>query len=209
VVTTTYIVTVIDGISIKTDSITVTVNDNPTANAGLNASYTDTVTMFPVAGTATNYRAVKWLTAGDGHFNFDTMLSCNYYPGINDRSDGGVLLSLKADPLIPCSDTALDTVYIKLTFPLGVATVTIVQFNVNILPNPASGTFNLVIHGAGDLNLKLMITDIEGKTVFIDQDTPHSQDILKSIDIKSFPGGIYMVRVQTDLQSITKKLVIQ
>jgi hypothetical protein len=209
IIKTIYIVLVNDGTSSITDSITVTVNDKPIANAGPNASYCDTVTRFPVSGTAANYSAIKWLTAGDGHFNIDTVLSCYYYPGTNDRNNNGVLLSLQAFPVIPCSDTAFDTVYIKLTYPLGISASAYDLFNIKIVPNPASGMFNLVIYGVGDLDLMVMITNIEGKPLYMYQDKPQSQDYSKLIDINNIPKGIYLVKVQTNLRTITKKLVIQ
>ncbi len=205
-VTTTYMVQVNDT---ATDTIVVTVNGKPTANAGPNASYPNTITLFPVAGTATNYSSVKWLTDGDGSFNIDTVLNSLYTPGANDRHNGGVLLSLKAYPLIPCADTATDTVFIRLLFPVGVVSNDIVPFDINIVPNPATNMFNLVVHGARDMNLTVTITDIEGKTLFRDQNIPNVQDYSKVIDITGFPKGIYMVKGQTDIQTITKKLVIQ
>ena len=208
IITTTYIATVYDGNSSITDSITVTVHDKPTANAGPNASYPNTVLMFQVTGTATNYSSVKWLTAGDGHFSDDTILSTEYYPGISDRSNGGVLLSLQAYPVAPCSDTATDTVFIRLTSTEGTISGATIPFEVDIAPNPSTGAFTLTIHGASDMDLKVTITDIEGKAIFLDSDLPRTQDYSR-IDITTFPKGIYIVKVQTALQSITKKLVIQ
>jgi hypothetical protein len=209
VITTTYIVLVNDGTSSVTDSITVQVNGFPTANAGPNASYQNNVPLFPVSGTATNYSAVKWLTAGDGYFNIDTVLNSLYYPGPNDRLDGGVLLTLQAFALTPCTDTATDTVFIRLLFPVGIAPSAVVPFDINIVPNPATNMFNLAVSGASGMNLMITITDLEGKTILTDQDKPQSQNYSKVIDITNFPKGSYMVKVQTDIQSITKKLVIQ
>jgi hypothetical protein len=208
IITTTYIATVNDGNSSKTDSIIVTVHDKPTANAGPNASYPNTVLMFPVSGTATNYSSVKWLTAGDGYFSNDSILSTDYYPGTNDRNNGGVLLSLRAYPLTSCTDTATDTVFIRLTIPLGTTSGTTIPFEVDIAPNPSTGAFTLTIHGANDMDLKVTITDIEGKAIFLDNDLPGTQDCSR-INITTFPKGIYIVKVQTAIQSITKKLVIQ
>lgn len=208
-VTTAYIVTVNDSTSSLTDSTVVTVNAKPTANAGPNASYPNTVAMIPVTGTATNYSSVKWLTAGDGSFNIDTVFNSLYTPGSTDRHNGGVLLTFQAFPLTPCADTTNDTVFITLTFPLGTDHGVNVSFDINIVPNPATNMFNLVVHGASDLNLMVTITDIEGKTVLSYQEVPRVQDYSKVIDITSIPKGIYMVKVQTDIQTITKKLVIQ
>ena len=208
-ITTTYIVAVNDGSTTVTDSIAVIVNSKATANAGPNASYPNTTPLFPVSGTATSYSSVKWITAGDGQFNIDTVLSSVYTPGALDRHDGGVLLSLLAFPLTPCIDTVTDTVFIKLTFPLGVTSGVTVPLTVNIIPNPSSGLFNCIVHGAGEMNLNMTITDIEGKTIFSNQDVSHATDYSKMIDLSGYPKGIYTLKLQTDLQTITKKIVIQ
>ena len=205
-VTTTYMVMVNDSV---TDTIVVTVNGRVTADAGPNATYSYPVNSFPVYGSATNYSSVMWLTAGDGYFNIDTTLNSLYYPGANDKHNGGVLLSLQAYSIPPCSDTAIDTVFIRLLFPVGIGSNATVPFDINIVPNPAANMFKLVVNGASDMNLIITITDIEGKTVFMCQDVPQMQDYSKVIDITSFPKGIYLVKVQTDIQTITKKLVIQ
>jgi hypothetical protein len=208
-ITTTYIVAVNDGSTTVTDSITIKVNGAPTANAGPNASYPNTVPLFNVTGSATNFSSVKWITAGDGQFNMDTILNCLYTPGALDRHDGGVLLSLLAFPLAPCVDTVTDTVFIKLTFPLGISSGVTVPFTVNVVPNPSIGLFNCVVHGAGEINLNITITDIEGKTIFSDQDLSTSTEYSKTIDLSGYPKGVYTLKIQTDLQTVTKKIVIQ
>lgn len=207
-ITTTYIAQVNDGTNARTDSITITVTGRPTAYAGPNATYPNTIQMFPVTGTATNYKSVKWLTAGDGYFSNDTILSTDYSPGANDKHNGGVLLSLQSYPLSPCADTAIDTAFIRLTFPLGVILGADVPFDFSIVPNPASGIFDLVVHGTGNMDLMVTITDIEGRTIFRDEDIPYTQKDSK-IDISNFSKGLYFVKVQTAIHSITKKLVIQ
>jgi hypothetical protein len=209
IVTTKYIAAVNDGNSTKTDTVQVIVNGEPAAYAGPNASYPDTISFFPVAGTATNYSSVKWLTAGDGYFTADTVLNSVYYPGTNDRHNGGVLLTLQANPIRPCSDTAVDTVFITLTFPVGIVPNATAGFDVDILPNPATGIFKLVVHGIMDIEMRVMISDIAGKTIFMDQERPPAQEYSKTIDLTGFPRGIYLIRVRTDVQTITKKLVIQ
>ncbi|MGA3012834.1 MAG: T9SS type A sorting domain-containing protein [Bacteroidales bacterium] len=207
--TTTYIADVNDGTNSRTDSVTVSVIPGPTANAGTNTSYPDTITMFPLSGIATNYSGVRWLTAGDGHFSNDTLLTCFYYPGSGDRNNLGVLLTLQAYPLTFCSDTATDTVFIRLAYPLGVESSEMVSFSVSIIPNPASGIFTLVAHGIGTRDLLVTITNINGEIIFIDKYRSQANDYSKIIDFTGFPKGIYMVQARTDIQSVTKKLVIK
>jgi len=209
VITTKFFVAVNDGNTTTKDSIMVTVNGKPTANAGPNASYPNTTPSFPLTGTAANYSSVKWLTAGDGSFNTDTALNCVYNTGTNDAHNGGVLLTLQANAISPCSIPATDTVFITLNFPVGVVTDATAVFDVNILPNPTAGIFNLLVHGIKDMEVSVLITDIEGKTVFSDQDRPPAKEYSKVINLTGLPKGVYLIKVQSGAQLITKKLVIQ
>ena len=145
VINTQYIVAVNDGNLTKRDTVTVTVNQEPTAFAGTNATYPNTVPLFPAAGTATNYSSVKWFTDGDGYFNNDTIPASLYYPGTADKNNGGVDLTLKAYPLGPCADTASSTVHITLPSLQGIGTHSSGVFGFTITPNPSNGNFSLII----------------------------------------------------------------
>jgi hypothetical protein len=206
IITTSYILALTSGTTTQTDTILVKVNGKPLADAGPNASYPNTTPAFNVIGAALNYSSTKWITAGDGQFNIDTTLNSTYTTGPNDRQNGGVLLTLQAFPLSPCSDTATDTVFITLSFPVGMVSDAKVDFGVNIIPNPNTGKFDLVVNGARNQDLVTTISDLEGKTIFQDQDKPQSQAYSKAIDLTGFPKGTYMVKIRTNLQSITKKL---
>ena len=205
---TEFIVTINDGTNSMTDSILVNVNFKATAYAGPNATYPNTIPSFPVAGTATNYTSVKWLTSGDGHFDNDSVLNCNYFPGAYDRGNQGALLTLQATPLRPCS-VVTDTAFIRLTFPVGIIT-TSDQFSVNIIPNPTTGIFKLVVQGvANGNNLSVRISDLSGKTILFDQTKTTADQYSKTLDLSGSPKGIYMLELQTDTQKITKKVIIQ
>jgi hypothetical protein len=208
-VNTTYIIAVNDGTATVTDSLQVAVNQHPTANAGPNATYPNTTASFPVNGTAANYSSVKWFTAGDGSFTSDTSASTVYNTGAADKQTGGVLLTLKAYPRVPCSDTVTDTVFIRILFPVGVVTNASAAFDVNILPNPTSGVFNLVVSGSAGKDLKVIISNIDGNTVYTDQGTSLTKDYSRSINLTTLPKGVYFIKVQTDGHMITRKLVIQ
>jgi len=207
-VTTQYIVASGDGSATRSDTVLVTVNGHPTANAGAPASYPNTTPLFPAAGTATFYSGVKWLTSGDGHFSSDTSVSCLYYPGTMDDHNGGVDLTLKAYPISPCTDTASNTVHITLTFPAGIVENLNAAFGITLTPNPTNGMFTLTVSGMKNSVASISISDLAGKEVYSDNGT--SANILtKEIDLSGFPKGIYFVKVRTDQQTATKKLVLQ
>ncbi|MEI8006283.1 MAG: T9SS type A sorting domain-containing protein [Bacteroidota bacterium] len=208
-VTTTYIISVNDGTLTVTDSLFVIVNGHPTSNAGPNATYPNTTVSVPLNGTAANYSSLKWLTAGDGSFTSDTAAVTVYTIGSTDRQTGGVLLTLKAYPLMPCADTTSDTVFIRILFPVGVVTNANTAFDVNIMPNPTSGVFKMIVSGSAYKDLQVTISNVEGNTVYTDLTRSVAKDYSRSMDLTTLPKGVYFVKVQTDGHMITKKLVIQ
>ena len=208
-VNTTYFISVNDGTTTVNDSLQVVVNQHPIADAGPNTTYPNTTVSFPVNGTATNYSSVKWLTAGDGSFTNDSAAVTAYNTGSNDSQTGGVVLTLKAYPMLPCADTASDTVFIRLSFPVGIVTATNAEFGVNIMPNPTSGIFTLLVRGSAGKDLKVTISNVDGNTVYSDQIKSVATDYSRSINLSTLPKGVYFVKVQTELQTVTRKLVIQ
>jgi len=207
-ITTQYIAAVSDGSSTKTDTVTVTFN-SPTADAGPDATYPNTTPLFPASGTATSYSSVKWLTDGDGHFNIDTVPASLYYPGPVDKNNGGVNLTLKAYPLVTCTDTATDGVHITLTFPAGIGDNSSGVFGVTLSPNPSNGNFSLVIHGIRNAEATISISDLTGKEIYSDKGTTSTNDLTREINMAGYPKGIYLIKVRTEQQSTTKKLVLQ
>ena len=152
---------------------------------------------------------MKWLTAGDGSFTNDSAAVTAYNTGSNDSQTGGVVLTLKAYPMLPCADTASDTVFIRLSFPVGIVTATNAEFGVNIMPNPTSGIFTLLVRGSAGKDLKVTISNVDGNTVYSDQIKSVATDYSRSINLSTLPKGVYFVKVQTELQTVTRKLVIQ
>lgn len=207
VINTQYIVAVNDGNLTKRDTVTVTVNQEPTAFAGNNATYPNTVPLFPAAGTASNYSSVKWFTDGDGHFNIDTVPASLYYPGTADKNNGGVDLTLKAYPLGTCADTASSTVHITLSFPQGIGTHSSGVFGFTITPNPSNGNFSLIIDGIANSVASITVTDITGREIVSEKGV--SIGLAKEISLAGYPKGTYFIRVSTDQQSAIKKLVLQ
>jgi hypothetical protein len=209
IITTQYIAAVSDGSSTKRDTTTVTVNSEPTANAGADVTYANTVPLFPASGSTTFSSSVKWTTSGDGHFSNDSLATCLYYPGTVDKNHGGVDLTLTAYPISPCTNSTSDVVHITLTFPAGIGDNASGVFGVTIAPNPTNGVFTLVVHGIRNAEAGITVTDIAGRDVYKETATATTSDLTKEINLSGFPKGTYFVKVKTDNQTSTKKLVLQ
>ena len=196
-----------DGVSTKSDSVTVTLQSLPTVNAGNDTSYCWWVSMFPVSGTAENYSQLKWSTDGDGHFNFDNILDPRYYPGDEDRANGYVILNLTADALEPCNDSVSDTVLIDLVCTK-VTQPDLERFNVRVAPNPSSGVFYVNFSGAGDRSIDLTVLDLQGRMMYKDAFVNVSSSFTKKLELSSLSKGTYLLRIQTKNEVKTEKLMI-
>jgi hypothetical protein len=207
-VPTQYICVTSDGSKSATDTVTVTVNSEPTANAGNDASYPNIYPLFQVVGTATSFSSIKWFTNGDGHFNIDTVLSTLYYPGPVDKNTGHVNLTLKAYPIGSCSDTASSTVHITLTFPDGIGENASTPFGFTLSPNPSNGIFTMTLTGLQNSEGIITISDLTGRSVYSEQGIS-GNNVTKEMNLSEIPKGTYIVKVTADQQIVTRKLVLQ
>ncbi len=74
----------------------------------------------------------------------------------------------------------------------------------NISPNPSTGIINL----SGFQNpIGLEITDITGKTIYTSEHGPLAAPL--QIDLSGFNKGIYFIRIKTENNNYSKKLIIQ
>ena len=88
------------------DTLNLTINPAPLANAGTDLSICKDHTSIPLTGTITNAGGGLWTTSGTGTFNPDnTSLSTAYIPSANDKTSGTVILTLKSTGNGLCKST--------------------------------------------------------------------------------------------------------
>ncbi|MFB6305977.1 MAG: hypothetical protein ABEH43_03145 [Flavobacteriales bacterium] len=92
------------GCEADTDTVTITINKLPTADAGPNDTVCEgvgyTLSSASIGGTASSG---SWSTSGDGSFDNASNVNATYTPGSNDGSNGSVTLTLTTDdPSGPC-----------------------------------------------------------------------------------------------------------
>ncbi len=95
------------------DTLILSFDPLPIANPGTNQTIclNTTATM---SGSLTNSINGVWSTSGDGNFDDPASMSAIYTPGNNDKINGSVVLTLTADPLLPCTDSHDSTITITL-----------------------------------------------------------------------------------------------
>jgi len=129
-----------------TDSITITISQPPTVNAGANSSIC-AGNIFTVSGdTATNYTNLLWTTSGTGTFSSNTSFSPTYTPSLSDISTASVYLTLSAYGIPPCANVS-DSLLLTIN-PLPILSINGLASSycvnaalVTITGNPSGGTF--------------------------------------------------------------------
>ncbi|MBL7904660.1 MAG: PKD domain-containing protein [Bacteroidales bacterium] len=97
-----------------TDAMTLTLLNEPVANAGVDGSVCEGTTFMVVSASASNFSALNWTTSGSGTFSGQTTLNPVYTPSVTDIANGSVVLTLTATASSPCSNTATDQMTLSI-----------------------------------------------------------------------------------------------
>jgi hypothetical protein len=208
-ISTRYIASVNDGTQTKTDTVNLDVIPNPSVVTQNDTTYCWWVAALPVFADAQNTSHVVWTTSGDGHFLIDTIAASLYYPGPGDHSNGSVTLTLTANAIAPCTQTASDPLVITFDPCTGIPVPNKDEFSIMMQPNPATNNFVLTINGLNNENVDVTMTSIQGVIVYSKTFPNTGKTLVKAIDLSSFAKGTYLVKVRSDKGVKTEKLIVQ
>ncbi len=207
-ITTKYVITLNDGVETKMDTVEVTVAQEPTAFAGNDTTYCIQFPLWPVSGQATFADHTRWQTLGDGTFNNETTLYSLYTPGALDKVAGVVTLTLTAYPMGTCTTAYVDTIVVILDPCTGINDLTGAAFGIQLTPNPSDGLFTIRVGGIKG-TLKITVSNIQGVSVLEEQISSGNTFLEKNIDLSKYPKGLYFVKVQSNGNSATGKMMIR
>jgi len=204
--TTQYLVVVNDGSTDITDAADVNVNQPPTAFAGNDTTYNMNVTEIELQGVATDYATLLWTTSGDGTFSNAGALTATYLPGKGDRAAGSVNLTLTATSIAPCSGDASSIIHILLEPGTGLSEKD-TEISINISPNPTYGLFNISYNGMIEKNLGFILYNSNGQMVS-QKKIQFSHGMQYQVDISILPKGVYLLKLQSDSGTVTRKIIL-
>ncbi|MBI9033524.1 MAG: T9SS type A sorting domain-containing protein [Bacteroidales bacterium] len=95
------------------ESLVLTIQKSPELSAGDDASICATDT-YTLNGAAANHTTAIWTTVGDGSFNNAALLNAVYTPGITDKTNGSVELTLTATSTAPCTESSDDVLILSI-----------------------------------------------------------------------------------------------
>jgi len=79
---------------------------------------------------------------------------------------------------------------------------------VTVYPNPVAGVLNISFDLNKSTATKIEIIDLSGKQVLVLNNEISNGLVTKQIKTDDFKSGIYFVKIQTENESITKKISV-
>lgn len=192
--TTTYTVTGTNpnGCS-NTDSVTVVVNPLPVVNA---SASTSTACLADGAVTLTGSPA-------NGTWSGTGVTGSSFNPGTAGL--GTHTAYYNYTDANGCSGS--DSVAITVDVCLGTAAQTL-ENAIGIFPSPNNGTFTFTA-GATLGDVQLMITDVQGRVVYLSNENNVTAGFAKQISLENATAGLYFIHITSKEQQCTKKVAVQ
>lgn len=78
----------------------------------------------------------------------------------------------------------------------------------NVYPNPSQGSVNLSIEGLSNGNVTILVQNLLGEVIYQTNTVTNNGTIEKNIDLSNAPKGVYFVKLNSQNQSYTRKIVI-
>lgn len=85
-----------------------------TVNAGADVTICEGMQHTISGASATNYQSISWISSGTGVIMNGNTLNPTYIPSMADITNGGVVLSLIATPLAPCTGNVTDAMQLTI-----------------------------------------------------------------------------------------------
>jgi len=96
-----------------TDQMIITIQEGPTASAGLDATICEG-SSHTLSGTVTNNASYTWTSNGSGTFSNSNTLTPTYTPSTADILAGSVVITLTSVAILPCAVNATDAMTLTL-----------------------------------------------------------------------------------------------
>ncbi|MCK5839784.1 MAG: hypothetical protein KAG99_08040, partial [Bacteroidales bacterium] len=105
-----------------TSNMMLYIQQAPYVEAGADDTICEDQNYQASSALALSYSSVNWASGGDGIFDNTGAVNANYTPGMNDISEGIVMLYLTAFPIGPCIDPITDSIQLTIQWtPIAMA----------------------------------------------------------------------------------------
>ena len=206
--TTRYIVATTSGIQTRHDTLLVKVVYPPEANAGDDTTICAWAGSVDLHGTAAHYRNFVWGTFGDGTFSNMYELLTTYYPGEEDKANGGTDLALVAFANTPCQGKIFDTLHLTIDPCPGIPGNRAAS-GIRIAPNPARDRISVTLQYPMQTTCTITLSGMDGRVHTTIPAVLHKGDNEFLLDVSLLSKGIYVVRMMTEKELFSEKLMVE
>lgn len=206
--TTYYVCATSDGLQTRSDTTLVKVVYPPAAFAGNDTVICSWQPSIDIVGFATYYRTFVWGSYGDGSFSNIYELETTYYPGSEDKLNGGTDIVLVVFANTPCAGKIMDTMHLTIDACTAIGDQAADAIRMAIRPNPASERATLVVSGMQATSGHLRVTGMDGRTVQESQLNLPAGRSEFNLDLNGFTTGIYLVQLKTANGVLRERLVV-
>jgi len=78
-----------------------------------------------------------------------------------------------------------------------------------VYPNPSKGIFRIEFNSGKSEQIHLSLFDTEGKILFAQSLQGKNKDIRKDFNLRSFPAGLYILKISDGYEILNKKIILQ
>ncbi len=173
----------------------------------LNKKYT-----YTLVGHLTHFSDPSLVLAFKHHTNTTLIILATNVNVINDslvKFDAKINLGTNTDTwdfyAYSTIDGSLSLINAYAVSPVSISTND-KNFNVDIFPNPSNSIINIRSSEITNTNVEIIIHNSVGKLLY-SKNLDVTTNLNQSIDISSFPIGVYFIQIKFDNKSIYKKLL--
>ena len=130
----------------------------------------------------------------------------NVLTGAAGSSDVKIRFAMSSDGSVIREGFGVDTISIDRI--VGIQEELANSSNFTVYPNPSNGSFRLIMNNKQDADYTLKLRDAQGKLI-IEEQLNVNGNFVKDYNFEDLSRGVYFLSVQSDEESIVKKLIIQ
>jgi PKD repeat protein len=175
--------------------VPVIVNPLPTASFTFNANVGGVVTF---TNTSTDYVSSQW------NFGDNTAWSNNTNPTHTYLEDGVYTVTLTV--FNDCGSITINQVVTVLG--TGVEELPEGQ-SLSIAPNPSNGQFALTFSSTTNQNVNISLLNVNGQVIAEDYLGNVSGSVKRAYDYSQLSKGVYMIRIVTNENVITRRIILE
>lgn len=142
-------------------------------------------------------------------FGIDTVASfiLNTYSWYTPGYHSPLMTILESDQIGGSLHTK--TVSFAKRYPTAIASVNEAEASLRLFPNPAGNELNISFTQPASSNVRISLTDLMGREVAVITDKTVQGTVALKYNTAALPRGLYLVRMQSGSETVTRKVTLQ